>query len=410
MLSLALSRSTLLAAANATTFSAKIRRRRPCGQNSLHFLPHRLGVAGFFAKLDELDVRYAVLRWFESLPHIEPGEDIDLLVADECLPTLLETLDSLPGIQSCDIYSEHALARSDYCGVPYFAPRVAQRVLARAVRHNNLCWVPSREDHFHSLAYHAVYHKGAKSHLPSGGAPLKPKRKPEHDYTTILQQMASELGLEIEISLEGLHAYLQQIDWAPAPEELARLAIACRRNKWLQRLAERQPAYVHDEGISVFAIREQAVARGYTDRIVQMIADSGFDIVSVTNLSALMRVQGGARTRGGTWAMKGPFATSGGLPAAVVIAHDPEPLAPSAQQRKQFKERTNARVYVKESIRDALLAELSPAEGFNALHSSDHAPEAWHLIEELVPEQREPTMNYLNDRPNNLIHRSRRAA
>ena len=44
------------------------------------WVPEELGVAGFFRKLKNLNVNYAVLRWFETLPEIEKGEDIDLLV------------------------------------------------------------------------------------------------------------------------------------------------------------------------------------------------------------------------------------------------------------------------------------------------------------------------------------------
>ena len=37
-------------------------------------------------------------------------------------------------------------------------------------------------------------------------------------------------------------------------------------------------------------------------------------------------------------------------------------------------------------IRDTVMEESADAQGCNALHSSDHAAEAWHLIEVFAPE------------------------
>ena len=149
-------------------FASRVRRPKNCRRNSLHFIPHRLGLTGMFRSFDERSVRYAVLRWFERLPEIEPTEDVDMLVADDSLADVLDILHAEPGIQPCDVYSESGLARSAYCGTPYYPPHVAKRILDGAVRHNDLCLVPNLRDYFHSLAYHAVYHKGPKSNLSRG--------------------------------------------------------------------------------------------------------------------------------------------------------------------------------------------------------------------------------------------------
>ena len=44
---------------------------------------------------------------------------------------------------------------------------------------------------------------------------------------------------------------------------LARLAVACRRNKWLQTLAGRLDEHVHDQGLAVFVLRQEAVQRAF---------------------------------------------------------------------------------------------------------------------------------------------------
>jgi hypothetical protein len=367
-------------------FSSRIRRPKNCRRNSLHFIPHALGLRGMFRCFDERGVRYAVLRWFERLPEIEPTEDVDMLVADDSLADVLDTLHAMPGIQPCDVYSESGLARSAYCGTPYYPPQVAKQILDGAVRHNGLCSVPNPRDYFHSLAYHAVYHKGPKSNLSRGNLELVDRVKSEHDFAGILANMAKRLGIEAEISLEGLHAYLQESGWGPSPEILARLARAGKSNKWLKLLAERLAPHVHDQGLTVFVLREEAVRRGFTNKIVGMIRASGFAVLATRTLSPDEIAFAAARTRGGNWEAGRPYRRTGGAPAAAVVAYDHAPIPLNRRQRRKFPKRTNARVFAKEAIRDAIIAELPPDEGFNALHSSDHAAEAWHLIEVLAPE------------------------
>jgi hypothetical protein len=367
-------------------FASRIRRPKNCRRNSLHFIPHALGLRGMFGSFDQRGVRYAVLRWFERLPEIEPTEDVDLLVADDSLADVLDALHAQPGIQPCDVYSESGLARSAYCGTPYYPPQVAKRILDGAVRHNNLCLVPSPRDYFHSLAYHAVYHKGPKSNLSRGDLKLAERVKSEHDFAGILGDMARRLCIDVEISLEGLHSYLQQSGWGPSSELLARLARAGTSNQWLKLLAERLDPHVHDQGLTVFVLREETVRRGLTDRIVGMIRASGFEVLATRMLSPEEIEYAAARTRGGNWEAGRPYNRSGGAPAAAVIAFDHAPIPLNRRQRRKFPKRTNARIFAKEAIRDAIIAELPPGEGFNALHSSDHAAEAWHLVEVLAPE------------------------
>ena len=208
---------------------SQVLRQKLCYHKALHFIPYSLGIAGLFRKFEQQGVRYTVLRWFEQLPNIGPDEDVDMLVADGSLAIALEIMHALPGIQPCDVYSETGLARSDYAGTPYYPETVARRVLDGAVRHNDVCLVPNRWDYFHSLAYHAVYHKGPRSDLaaattgagreraeqtrqrradreigrsgdspspplPVSDSPLSPRAahrtgKAVHDYANVLSQM-----------------------------------------------------------------------------------------------------------------------------------------------------------------------------------------------------------------------------
>ncbi|MGD9633024.1 MAG: hypothetical protein AB7G28_15610 [Pirellulales bacterium] len=367
-------------------FASRVKRPKNCRRNALHFIPHSLGLTGVFRTFDERSVKYVVLRWFERLPEIEPTEDVDMLVADCSLADALDILHSEPGIQPCDVYSEGGLARSAYCGTPYYPPQVAQRILSGAQRHNDVCLVPSPRDHFHSLAYHAVYHKGPKSNLPRGEMKFTDRVKSEHDFVGILRDMAKRLWIDVEISLDGLHAYLQKSGWGPTPEMLARLARAGRASPWLKRLAAELAPHINDQGLAVFVLREVAVERGFTNQIVGMIRDSGFEVLTTRMLAPQEIEFAAARTRGGNWQAGKPYELSGGRPAAAVVVYDHAPMRPSWRQRRRFPKRTNARIFAKEKIRDAIIAALPQGERFNAIHSSDHAAEAWHLIEILAPE------------------------
>jgi hypothetical protein len=376
-------------------FVSRVLKYKLCHRRSLHFVPHQGGLPGLFRKFDQQQVRYVVLRWFEKLPEIEPSEDVDMLIEDGSLAKALEIMRSMSGVQQADVFSESGLARSDYNGVPYYPPDVARRILDGAVRHKNLCLVPSPRDYFHSLAYHAVYHKGTGSGLSTKIPGLTPTFDEGHDYAGILQQMADELGIDLEISLEGLHAYFQQAGWAPAPDLLARMVTACPKNQWLQHLSKCLNPEIVDQGLAVFVLRQEAVRRGFKNKMIEMIEQSGFELLAVKVLTPAEVQYAAARTRGGDWT-SGDYTIPAGPPAVIVVAYDPEPLAPNRKQRRRFPQRTNARIFVKETIRDAIIAELPPDQPCNALHSSDHAGEAWHLIEAFAPEMIETIRSKLN--------------
>ena len=91
-------------------------------------------------------VRYAALRWFETLPEVEPGEDIDLLIGDddlEVVATLLEPYPPFPATQKLDLYTASGLPGTDFRGMPYLGKRLADQVLDGAVLLKGRYRVPS---------------------------------------------------------------------------------------------------------------------------------------------------------------------------------------------------------------------------------------------------------------------------
>jgi hypothetical protein len=347
-----------------------------------HFIPPSLGIAGFLRALEEKGIRYVVLRWFEDLPELPPGEDLDLLVADDDVEQVRALASSRPGLVPCDLYSVSGRPGTAYRNMAYFPPALAEGILERAVRHRGRYRIPSPRDHFLSLSYHALYHKGAASGLPS--RLLESQDAPEHDYAAVLGELARALGIDVSLTLEDLDEYLATEGWRPPLDTLGRLA---RRNAWVGRRIAGLAAGDTQEyrGLVVFLVRRRAVELGFADEIAERLAARGFEIVLRRTLSpdAAERVR--RHARGANWE-RGPYPRSGGPPALALVAFDPSPLPPTRAQEAEHPGLENARILAKTAIRDALNARLPEDEHCNWLHSSDHAWGAREYLHLAVPE------------------------
>ena len=183
-----------------------------------------------FETLSDQRTDYVVLRWFNGLPQCVDG-DIDFLVADDSLPQFEALLQAPEDGIPCDVYSESGVPGYRYAGMPYLPPAMARQILARRVQMLGPVSVPCNEDHFVSLAYHAVYQKGLRSGLPTSMRCKTTPSPPLHDYRGTLTRLADMLHLKVEISMEGLDKFLTREGWCPEPHVLRRLA---RHNNWLR--------------------------------------------------------------------------------------------------------------------------------------------------------------------------------
>jgi hypothetical protein len=188
------------------------------------------GLRQLFEELNRRNASYVVLRWFDGLPQEVDG-DIDLLVGDEDLPLFESLLTSERGGVPFDLYSESGMPGYRYARMPYFPAALARRILSRRIIVPGPISVPCAEDHFLSLAYHAVYQKGLRSGLPSSLRVTQPGLAPLHDYHGALTRLAEKLALPVEISMEGLDEYLAAMGWRPPARVLTRLA---QHNPWLR--------------------------------------------------------------------------------------------------------------------------------------------------------------------------------
>ncbi len=359
---------------------------RPGGR-ARHYLPASMSVEAFFRELASRNVRYVVLRWFETLPDVAPGEDIDLLVADDDLEKLDDLFVRSRSGRACDVYSVTGLPGSDFRKMAYYPPHLSEGVIANRVLLRGLFRVPNPPDHFLSLAYHALYHKGYRSGLASATAPPgAAAKRPDHDYGAVLGALAKDLGLSVATDMESLDAHLASQGWRPPIDMLARLAL---RNPWIHdRFFSKdlsvEPRY---RGIAVFLLRERALQSGRAGQVEEQLAQEGFEILEAASLGEQRRKESSLRLRGGNWG-RGPWPVSGGLPARLIVAWDPRPSAVDSRTRAKYPLLSNGRILrAKERIRDLLMQDVPRAEQFNPLHSSDNDVQSWEYLEILAPDR-----------------------
>jgi hypothetical protein len=320
-----------------------------------------------------------VLRWFEELPRVEPGHDIDMLVDDEHVELVQRLLADRPprkGGQHVDVYSVSGLPGSDLDGIPCFPPRFAQAMLDTAVWLRDAYRIPNPRYHFLGLAYHAAYHKGYASGLRTDSGADEVRRSASHDYETVLTDLATRLGESMVPTLDGVDRYLAAQDLRPPLDALNRLA---RSNPWieehfLRKLPDVDPVW---RGLTVFVIRERAeplleVATRELDR-------AGFEILEVVPLDDAQRAAAQASVRGGNWT-QGPWPVSGGGPSVFIVAYDVAPKFAAGAGIGAVDVRT---AVAKEGVREAMQRGVEAGRRYNPLHSSDDAHQAVDYLEAL---------------------------
>lgn len=225
-------RSRRLAGRGVRALRGRARRLTYKSTGACRWLPPELTLDEFFDILRRERVTYVVLRWFEQLPQVEPGHDIDILVADEHVDFVQSLLADRPrkGGQHLDIYSVSGLPGSDLEGIPCFPPPLAREIVRNAVWLRGAYRVPALEPHFLGLAYHAAYHKGYESGLSAGSGADQVRGHASHDYEAVLTDLAGRLGESLTPTLDGVDRYLADHDLRPTPQTLERLA---PKNAWI---------------------------------------------------------------------------------------------------------------------------------------------------------------------------------
>lgn len=355
-----------------------------------HFIRPELTITQFFTQLKARNVRYVTLRWFEDLPEVEAGHDLDLLIADEHIDRLVDLVTFWPVGQPLDIYSVtgrpgYSYSPSPECGeMAVFPPRIAARILAESVLHKDIFSVPNPLHHFLSLSYHATYLKGRKSGLRNRSDPAIDPAPGSHDYAKILGAMARKLGILLpeDPTCEDLDEVLSQHGWRPPMDVLERISPS---SPWIERRFFQRDESVPD-GLAVFLIRERAMSERLEPEILKSIRSRGFETLLVKKLTDSETAILAASSRGGNWG-EGPYKVSGGPPRCFVVAVDVRPI-PVGELQRFHPLLDNARIhYAKNAIREAINGSRPSHEQYNALHSTDNKHEAWRLINKLAQDR-----------------------
>jgi hypothetical protein len=243
--------------------------------------------------------------------------------------------------------------------------------------------VPAPREHFLSLAYHALYHKGAASGLRLNQKTARRHSRADHDYSAILERIARRQGIAVPITLADLDAHLDAEGWRPPHDMLVRLG---RKNKWVRSLVQYAGAGgTKLDDVAVFLLRDEGMKRGGVERAERLLEKHGFEIVA-TRVFEAAAVKAIARTiRGGNWG-RGPWPLSGGLPVAAIVVRDAAPIAVTRKQRKRFPFVANARLFCKEQIRDAFNEGFAKEQRCNVIHSSDNGRETLDYLRIIMPD------------------------
>jgi O-antigen/teichoic acid export membrane protein len=191
------------------------------------YLPPNVTVQDFFRRLDERSIEYVVIRWFEELPKLDRDHDLDLLVADHCVEALLAELSPWPIGHPVDIYSETGVGGTGYplkdaasgraVEIPVFPPDLAHGILQRRSRYADLCYVPAPQDHFCSLAYHAVYLKVARPGAHGDALFDDDAEAGTHGYTEALRALGARIGIDLsgKVTRARIANILAERGWRP---------------------------------------------------------------------------------------------------------------------------------------------------------------------------------------------------
>jgi hypothetical protein len=347
------------------------------------YLSPVIGHAGLLRRLDEAGIRAVVLRWFEELPYVDPGEDLDLLVSDADVEKVRALITEEPGSLPIDLYSVTGLPGSDREGLPCYPPPLAQRIVDRAIRHPSGAYVPAPDDHLHSLAHHAVYHKGPTSGLPSAVIDSADEVAAEHDYGAVLTGLAKQLDVDLPSDLEGLDEYLEGVGWRPPMDTLRRLSM---KNQWAKRrfFAE-APSVSREPEPAVFVLRSRALDVVDMTEVHKLLEHLGFEVVEHRALDQAAVARCATNLRGGNWG-QGPYPTSGGTPASVLVALHYAPSPVQRSMRKKYPHLTNRYVLTaKERLRSLVNKRVAVEHRCNPIHSSDNEAEAWEYLAVAMP-------------------------
>ncbi|MFD2245099.1 hypothetical protein [Pontibacter ruber] len=342
----------------------------------------------FLSILHQRKVNYVLLRWWQNLPEIPPGEDMDILVSDEHRDLIddLVTFHNNGSDIMCDIYTVSGVKNGCRRNIPYFQPNLAHTLLKTRVMYRG-AFVPSPLHYFASLAYHAVFHKGYRSGLSGFATGVAATCGVEHSYTAILEELAQKNRVEVDLSVSGLYEWLKQEGYAPADDTLTKLI---EHRPELSILETPLASDARGGEMLVFVAREKLVEDGLLHDFKSFLEDQyNMDILDIRQLDTAEKEECSIRIRGGKWD-KGPFKYSGGKPEALIVAYDFHPRPPDpAIHQNQIRMTNLNNMEAKYAYRAKTKSLILFKSDYNGVHSADNERDAWSYIDILGKDYRD---------------------
>ncbi|MBV7272629.1 hypothetical protein I6U48_06810 [Clostridium sp. PL3] len=351
----------------------------------------------FFKLLNQEQIKYIILRWFDKFPKIRKGEAIDLLVHDDDLFKISKHVSPHCKNNSiaCNIYSINGMTGTDYNELPYYPSHCAQEMLNERILWDNKYFVPSTKHYLLSIAYHAVYYKAENSGLPRGIREEDSELVHNNKYTKALRTMINQCGINVELTWVGLQKFLDENNWTP---ELLVLKKLSKKSNWVKNLYYLK---LHDRQntgeIMAFIIREWAHENNLTDWIIKWLENHGLHILNIYELDESRKKKATCNLRGGDWGYNKWRKHGGsGKPAVLIIAYDFYPIPLDKMYKKYYPYVSNGNFLLKIKLRNELNKNQPPNKRRSIIHSSDNTLDALEFINTLYPKEIPKILNKIN--------------
>jgi hypothetical protein len=333
----------------------------------------------FFSNLNQQNVDYVVLRWFDEVPttvNLEKTfqQDVDILFAVKDLKKLVKIAANHPGTIPFDCYSAEGKRGSATHGYPYYPPFLAYQILKSKTLHKGVFHIPSPKLHCLSLIFHIIYHKGETSGLPFD-AISQSSTKGHRKYAATIQELAHQCQLKLpkEISLESLSLFLRSHQFDMAFDLKQRWKLQTRITRKLAKLESNTFRHLQNlPDLVCFYIRSDASENHDILKTTLTSLGSYFRQTEVFELSKedISRVL--PAVRGGNW-----------------IEHKANILVPPThlviarflkEPYSRYLEKTPPINKIKLEIRQSVIKSFPNSQCPRVLHGSDNALEAHHHL------------------------------
>ncbi|RYG90049.1 hypothetical protein EU803_15655 [Loktanella sp. IMCC34160] len=348
----------------------------------------------FYQGLNSQGVPYVVLRWADQVPTDPTNErayvdDIDHLVADDAIQSILQQASRHPGTVKCDYYSVSGQQGSSYRDMPYYMPALAEKLLTRRWLDERGFYRPHPTDEFLSFAYHLCYHKGIRCGLPDGLALVDAVVATKKDYASELRRLASSARwgqLPNPLTLLALHGILKDHGWNMPADLMVRwpdqhpFLVALQKHEQTRT----QSLIADAKGLTLFILREDCDSVEL-EGIARQCIEERFEILSEIRLTATQQERVINQTRGGDWVEK--YCSKVVAPTVAFICRDaavpgPLPIRMSPKKlRKRYPHVTNTDVLIKRNIRASINRASPTSFDRVAIHATDNATEAVEMMQ-----------------------------